>query len=97
MRHPHRRRSGARRLAANVDTVVVAVSLAAPVNAGRVERLLALAFDSGARPLIVLTKADLAEPPPGRAKRWWRPWLQVCRCLPPAPKAVLASICSPLP
>lgn len=48
-------------LAANVDTVVVAVSLAAPVNAGRIERLLALAFHSGARPVIVLTKADLAE------------------------------------
>lgn len=50
-------------LAANVDTVVIAVSLAAPVNAGRIERLLALAFDSGARPVIVLTKADLAEHP----------------------------------
>ncbi|AEF39272.1 ribosome small subunit-dependent GTPase A [Hoyosella subflava] len=50
-------------LAANVDTVVVAVSLAAPLNAGRIERLLALAFDSGARPIIVLTKADLAEHP----------------------------------
>ncbi|WP_458683063.1 ribosome small subunit-dependent GTPase A [Prescottella equi] len=48
-------------LAANVDTVVIAVSLAAPVNAGRIERLLALTFDSGARPVIVLTKADLAE------------------------------------
>ncbi|MGO4613338.1 ribosome small subunit-dependent GTPase A [Nocardia sp. 2YAB30] len=50
-------------LAANVDTVVIAVSLAAPVNPGRIERLLALAFDSGARPVIVLTKADLAEHP----------------------------------
>ncbi|MFC4604350.1 ribosome small subunit-dependent GTPase A [Rhodococcus kronopolitis] len=50
-------------LAANVDTVVIAVSLAAPVNAGRIERLLALAFDSGARPVIALTKADLAVHP----------------------------------
>lgn len=47
-------------LAANVDTVVVAVSLTAPLDAARLERLLALAWDSGARPLIVLTKADLA-------------------------------------
>ncbi|GAA3710840.1 ribosome small subunit-dependent GTPase A [Nonomuraea antimicrobica] len=47
-------------LAANVDTVVVAVSLTAPPDAARLERLLALAWDSGARPLIVLTKADLA-------------------------------------
>ncbi|WP_312881884.1 ribosome small subunit-dependent GTPase A [Actinomadura alba] len=47
-------------LAANIDTVVVAVSLAAPLDAGRVERLLALAWDSGARPVVALTKADLA-------------------------------------
>ncbi|MEU8804583.1 ribosome small subunit-dependent GTPase A [Spirillospora sp. NPDC048819] len=45
-------------LAANVDTVAVTVSLAAPLDLGRVERLLALAFESGARPVIVLTKAD---------------------------------------
>ncbi|MFF5210377.1 ribosome small subunit-dependent GTPase A [Streptosporangium sp. NPDC000396] len=47
-------------LAANVDTVVVAVSLAAPLNAARLERFLALAWASGAQPLIALTKADLA-------------------------------------
>ncbi|MEV4383081.1 ribosome small subunit-dependent GTPase A [Streptosporangium sp. NPDC049644] len=47
-------------LAANIDTVVVAVSLATALDAARLERLLALAWDSGARPLIVLTKADLA-------------------------------------
>ncbi|MFG2246366.1 ribosome small subunit-dependent GTPase A [Spirillospora sp. NPDC048823] len=45
-------------LAANVDTVAVTVSLAAPLRLGRVERLLALAFESGARPVVVLTKAD---------------------------------------
>ncbi|WP_043634238.1 ribosome small subunit-dependent GTPase A [Nonomuraea candida] len=48
-------------LAANVDTVVVAVPLTAPPAAARLERLLALAWDSGATPLIVLTKADLAD------------------------------------
>ncbi|MBB6347098.1 ribosome small subunit-dependent GTPase A [Nonomuraea muscovyensis] len=47
-------------LAANVDTVVIAVSLTVALDAARLERLLALAWDSGARPLIVLTKADLA-------------------------------------
>ncbi|MFI7641780.1 ribosome small subunit-dependent GTPase A [Nonomuraea sp. NPDC049400] len=46
-------------LAANVDTVVVALSLAAPLNAARLERFLALAWSSGAQPLIALTKADL--------------------------------------
>lgn len=50
-------------LAANVDSVVIAVSLAAPLNAGRVERLLALAWDSGATPVVVLTKADVADDP----------------------------------
>ncbi|XRQ15246.1 ribosome small subunit-dependent GTPase A [Actinomadura welshii] len=45
-------------LAANVDTVAVTVSLAARLDLGRTERLLALAYDSGARPLIVLTQAD---------------------------------------
>jgi len=48
-------------LAANVDTVLITVALAAPLNPGRVERLLALAWESGARPVIVLTKADLAD------------------------------------
>ncbi|MFD6658656.1 ribosome small subunit-dependent GTPase A [Streptomyces parvus] len=45
-------------LAANVDTVVVTVSLAAPLKHGRTERMLALAWESGARPVLVLTKAD---------------------------------------
>ncbi|MFI0408968.1 ribosome small subunit-dependent GTPase A [Actinomadura sp. 3N508] len=45
-------------LAANVDTVAIAVSLAARLALGRVERLLALAWESGARPVVVLTKSD---------------------------------------
>ncbi|MFF0446618.1 ribosome small subunit-dependent GTPase A [Streptomyces sp. NPDC004609] len=45
-------------LAANVDTVVVTVSLADPLKHGRIERMLALAWESGARPVVVLTKAD---------------------------------------
>jgi ribosome biogenesis GTPase / thiamine phosphate phosphatase len=48
-------------LAANVDLVFVLVSLAAPPNAGRLARLLTVAWDSGARPVVVLTKVDLAE------------------------------------
>ncbi|MEV0234734.1 ribosome small subunit-dependent GTPase A [Nonomuraea sp. NPDC050786] len=47
-------------LAANIDTVVIAVSLAAPLNAARLERFIALAWSSGAQPLVVLTKADQA-------------------------------------
>ncbi|KAB2349091.1 ribosome small subunit-dependent GTPase A [Actinomadura rudentiformis] len=50
-------------LAANVDTIAIAVSLAARLALGRVERLLALAWESGARPVIVLTKADRSDNP----------------------------------
>ncbi|MFC8536575.1 ribosome small subunit-dependent GTPase A [Streptomyces sp. NPDC057249] len=50
-------------LAANVDTVVVAVSLAVPRNHGRTERMLALAWESGAQPVVVLTKADRCADP----------------------------------
>ncbi|WP_373691967.1 ribosome small subunit-dependent GTPase A [Gordonia mangrovi] len=45
-------------LAANVDTVAVVVSLADRIRPGRIERLLALAWESGATPVVVLTKAD---------------------------------------
>lgn len=50
-------------LAANVDTVIIALSLATPLDAAKLERLLALAWESGAQPVIVLTKADLAHDP----------------------------------
>ncbi len=43
------------------------MSLAAPIKPGRIERLLALAWDAGTTPLIVLTKADAAECDPGTA------------------------------
>lgn len=45
-------------LAANVDLVLVVASLDRPLNLNRVERELVLAWDSGARPVVVLTKAD---------------------------------------
>lgn len=47
-------------LAANVDVVLVLVSLAAAPSAARLDRLLAAAWDSGAQPVVVLTKADLS-------------------------------------
>ncbi|MEU1463447.1 ribosome small subunit-dependent GTPase A [Streptomyces sp. NPDC005727] len=53
------KRSEGQILAANVDHVVVAVSLAVELDLGRVERFLALAWESGAQPVVVLTKADL--------------------------------------
>ncbi|MFG2606086.1 ribosome small subunit-dependent GTPase A [Streptomyces sp. NPDC048514] len=57
------KRSEGQVLAANVDHVVVAVSLAVDLDLGRVERFLALAWESGAQPVVVLTKADLVPDP----------------------------------
>lgn len=48
-------------LAANVDTVLITHPLAEAPNLARIERELALVWDSGARPVVILTKADLAE------------------------------------
>ena len=46
-------------LAANVDVVLLVMGLDRPVKGGRIRRGEALAYDAGARPLLVLTKADL--------------------------------------
>ncbi|HEY0473527.1 MAG TPA: ribosome small subunit-dependent GTPase A [Kribbella sp.] len=46
-------------LAANVDVIAIVVGLEPEPNIGRIERFLALAWESGARPVVVLTKADL--------------------------------------
>ena len=50
-------------LAANADVVAVVEGMAPDVDLSRVERLLTLAWASGARPVVVLTKADLAAHP----------------------------------
>jgi ribosome biogenesis GTPase / thiamine phosphate phosphatase len=54
-----RRDTRAQVLAANVDVVVVVVPLTAPPNLPRLDRMLALAWESGAQPVVVLSKADL--------------------------------------
>ena len=46
-------------LVANIDVIGVVVGLHPEPNFSRIERLLALAWESGARPVVVLTKADL--------------------------------------
>lgn len=48
-------------VAANVDLALLVSSLNADLNPRRLERYLAMALDSGVRPVVVLTKADLAE------------------------------------
>jgi ribosome biogenesis GTPase len=50
-------------LAANLDTAAVIEPMHPAPDVNRIERLLALAWDSGARPVVVLTKCDLAADP----------------------------------
>jgi ribosome biogenesis GTPase len=46
-------------LAANVDVIAIVVGLVPEPNIVRIERFMALAWESGARPVVVLTKSDL--------------------------------------
>jgi len=50
-------------LAANIDIVFVVHPIADPPNLRRIERELSLAWDSGAVPVVVLTKEDLSADP----------------------------------
>ncbi len=54
-------------IAANIDVVFVVTSMNADLNPRRLERFLAAAWQSGARPVVVLTKADLCEQPENQA------------------------------
>ena len=63
--HLARRAAGNKRargqtIAANVDTGLVAVACGYDANPRRLERYLALVREGGARPVVVLTKTDLA-------------------------------------
>lgn len=48
-------------MAANVDTIFIVCSCNQDFNLSRIERYLALVLQSGATPVVVLTKADLCE------------------------------------
>ena len=50
-------------LAANIDVVYLVHALGAAPSPRRLERELVLAFDSGAAPVVVLTKTDLVDDP----------------------------------
>ena len=54
-------------IAANIDVVFVVSSMNADLNPRRIERYLAAAWQSGARPVVVLTKSDLSADPEGEA------------------------------
>jgi ribosome biogenesis GTPase len=56
-------------LAANMDTVAVVEPMHPGPDDGRVERLLALAWESGARPVLVLSKSDTAADPEAIARQ----------------------------
>lgn len=48
-------------VASNIDTVFICMSLNNDFNIRRIERYLGIAWDSGAKPVIVLTKSDLCK------------------------------------
>ncbi|MGJ7921799.1 ribosome small subunit-dependent GTPase A [Neobacillus sp. LXY-4] len=48
-------------IAANIDTIFIVNSLNDDLNLRRIERYLLLAWESGANPVIILSKADLCE------------------------------------
>ena len=54
-------RAEAHTIAANIDIVMLVHSIASPPNQRRLERELVLAFDSGARPVVILSKVDLLD------------------------------------
>jgi ribosome biogenesis GTPase len=50
-------------IAANLDTIFVVSSLNRDFNPRRIERYLAMVWESGASPVVLLTKADLCDDP----------------------------------
>ncbi|KPH61490.1 ribosome small subunit-dependent GTPase A [Novosphingobium sp. ST904] len=66
-------------IAANVDTLFIVTSCNQDFNIARLERYLVLARDVGVKPVIVLTKIDLAEDPEAflEAARALQPGLEV--------------------
>jgi ribosome biogenesis GTPase len=50
-------------IAANVETIFLVTALAEDLSPRRIERYLTMVWEAGARPVVVLNKADLAESP----------------------------------
>ncbi len=55
-------------VAVNLDFIFLVASLNSDLNLRRIERYLTLTWESGASPVVVLAKADLAEDPEGRSR-----------------------------
>jgi ribosome biogenesis GTPase len=62
-------RPGAQIVAANVDTLFVVSSLNGDLNPRRLERYVAMSRESGAEPVVLLTKEDLVEDADGDVAR----------------------------
>lgn len=60
---PDERATAEQVLAANLDVVAVVCALDRPLGQNRLERMLAAAWESGASPVVLLTKADVAADP----------------------------------
>lgn len=58
LRRPHRYGGAPQAMAANVDVVMIVVSVTVDLNARLLERLAMMAYDSGATPVVVVTKVD---------------------------------------
>ena len=58
--------TGGQVVAANIDTVFICMALNRDFNLRRLERYLSVAWDSGAVPVVVLTKSDLCDELPDR-------------------------------
>jgi ribosome biogenesis GTPase len=56
-------RTAAQVVGANVDVVFIVISLNLDLNMRRLERYLAVAWESGAEPVVLLSKADLVDDP----------------------------------
>jgi ribosome biogenesis GTPase / thiamine phosphate phosphatase len=69
VRHAAGERTEAQVVAADVDLVLCVHGLDRPVVANRVEREIVTAWDAGATPVVVLTKADLVADPWSEATR----------------------------
>ncbi|MBU6314971.1 MAG: ribosome small subunit-dependent GTPase A [Acidobacteria bacterium] len=76
-------RAEAHTIAANIDVVMLLHSLTSPPNQRRLERELVLAWDSGARPMVVLTKTDLVPD--------WATAVDTLRAVAPGVEVVVAS------
>ena len=93
------RRTRARVLAANIDTVFLVSAVTEDFNLKRLERYLVVAWESGARPVILLSKSDLVADVSGRltAAASVAPGVPVhaINCLDVNPLEVLDSYLSP--